>query len=310
MRLSGHGLRRPGRPAAVVLGAIVTALVWAPGGLHLQQRASAGTPAPARVAVLVLENRSYGQVIGNPSAPYLNALARRYALATGYYALAHPSLPNYLALMTGSTGRVRLDCTRCRVDRPSLLGQLDATGVSWRAYFQALPHDRLRVARAGTYTPHLNPLVYLSDVRDSATDAGRISPFTRLGHDLAHRALPRFSWIAPDTAHDGHSSLLSAADRYAAHLVPELIRAVGPHGVVYVTWDEGARVDHAGRGGAPGGGRVALIAAGPMARRHARTAVPADHYALLRTIEATYGLRALGRAAAPGTPLLTSLLRR
>src|SRR5467141_2447110 len=53
---------------------------------------------PSHVVVIVMENKEYGDVIGQPSAPYINGLARRYALATNFYAVSHPSLPNYLAL--------------------------------------------------------------------------------------------------------------------------------------------------------------------------------------------------------------------
>src|SRR4051794_6133518 len=99
------------RLGAVVSLAIVLAVVAAgvalPDGrppLRSVPAAGAGFTHPSRVAVLVLENRSYGQVIGNRDAPYLNRLAARNALATHYYALAHPSLPNYIALTSGSTG--------------------------------------------------------------------------------------------------------------------------------------------------------------------------------------------------------------
>src|SRR5438874_1494203 len=77
------------------------------------------TPAPTatvpRIAVVVMENREYDRVVGNPAAPYVNGLARRYALATASFAISHPSLPNYLALTGGSTFGVASDCTGCHV---------------------------------------------------------------------------------------------------------------------------------------------------------------------------------------------------
>lgn len=109
--------------------------------------------------------------------------------------------------------------------------------------------------------------------------------------------------------HDGHSSPLRAADRFASRLLPRILRALGPHGVLFVTWDEGARGDWRGIDGMRGGGHVALIAAGGDARRGATTSTPANHYALLRTIEAAFGLPPLGHAADLGTPLLGGLLK-
>jgi hypothetical protein len=91
--------------------------------------------------------------------------------------------------------------------------------------------------------------------------------------------------------------------------VPEVLRALGPRGVLYLTWDEGAASDSAGVAGTTGGGHVVLIAAGGGARRGVTSAVPANHYALLRTIERGFGLAPLGQAGAPGTPLLTNLLQ-
>jgi hypothetical protein len=80
----------------------------------------AGFPHPTRVALLVLENRSYSEVIDSGDAPFLNRLAHRYALATRYYALTHPSLPNYVALTTGGTGGITTDCSNCDTSvRPS-----------------------------------------------------------------------------------------------------------------------------------------------------------------------------------------------
>src|SRR5205823_6038167 len=105
----------------------------------------------ARVAVLVLENRSYEQVIGSPDAPYLNALARRHALATRYYAIGHPSLPNYVALLGGSTFDISSDCNLCDIAARSLVAQLDAAGISWKAYFEDLTSGaRPGFARAST----------------------------------------------------------------------------------------------------------------------------------------------------------------
>jgi len=262
---------------------------------------------PSRVAVLVLENRSYDEVIGNPQAPYLNGLARRYALATDYFAIGHPSLPNYIALIGGSTYEIRSDCNGCDVEARSLVGQLDAAGLSWKAYFEDLTSNRRPGPETTAYTPHYNPFVYYEGIRSSALGRSRVVDFDELRSDLRRSTLPRFSWIAPGVRHDGHSSSLRAADRFASRLVPQILRALGPKGVLFVTWDEGARRDWSGIGGTRGGGRVALIAAGGDARRGTTTSTPANHYALLHTVETSLDLPSLGHAA--DAPLLSGLLR-
>jgi hypothetical protein len=262
---------------------------------------------PSRVAVLVLENRSYGEVIGNPEAPYLNGLAGRYALATDYFAIGHPSLPNYIALIGGSTYEIRSDCNGCDVEARSLVGQLDAAGLSWKAYFEDLTSNRRPGPGTTAYTPHYNPFVYYEGIRSSALGRSRVVDFDELRSDLRRRSLPRFSWIAPGVRHDGHSSSLRAADRFASRLVPQILRALGPEGVLFVTWDEGARRDWSGVDGTRGGGHVALIAAGGDARRGTTASTPANHYALLHTVETALDLPSLGHAA--DAPLLSGLLR-
>ena len=141
---------------AAALIAVTTALVVAGAA----RPASPPFDRPSRIAVLVLENRSYDEVVGNPAAPYLNGLARRYALATSYYAIGHPSLPNYIALLGGSTFEIHRDCNGCDVEAHSLVGQLDAARLSWKAYFEDLTSNRRPGPRTAAYTPHYNPFVY------------------------------------------------------------------------------------------------------------------------------------------------------
>jgi hypothetical protein len=264
-------------------------------------------PRPARVAVMVLENRSYEQVIGSARAPYINRLARRNALATSYYAVAHPSLPNYIALTGGSMFGITGDCSVCDVAGRNIVQQLDTTGRSWKAYFEDLGSRRRPGPVTKRYNPHYNPFVYYEAVRGVDSNRDRVVGFQALRRDLRGGTVPDFAWIAPGVRHDGHNSSLHAADRYASHLVPQVLKALGPSGVLYLTWDEGTRHDVRGLKG-PGGGRIALIAAGGAARAHARTAVPANHYALLRTLERGFGLPPLRNAGRRSTPVLRGLL--
>jgi len=95
-------------------------------------------PAPgrtaARVIVVVEENHSIGQIIGSPQAPFLNRLAAKGVLLTSDFAITHPSLPNYIAMVSGDTQGITSDCGGCNVDAPNLADQLDAAGISWKAY--------------------------------------------------------------------------------------------------------------------------------------------------------------------------------
>jgi acid phosphatase len=275
-----------------VLSWLIIALLLSPGLGHAP--AHGKTSAHARVAIIVLENRSYEQIIGNPSAPYLNSLARTGTLATHYYAVTHPSLPNYVALTTGQLGRVKGNCARCLAPRKNLVKQMERAGVSWRAYYENLPDDvSAPFAKHALYNRHYNPFAYMEGL-DRGLPA-RLANFRALMHDLHRHSLPEFSVISPNVVHDGHNARLAQVDRYTARLVPRVLRALGPRGVLYILWDEGSPKDRAGLGG-PGGGHVPLIALGPGARARTRIGRRLNHYSLLRTVQHHFGLRPLGAA--------------
>jgi phospholipase C len=290
--------------ARLLLPALVAAC------LALGPIGAAAKPKPpppfSRVVVLVMENKDYGQVIGSADAPYTGSLARSYALATGYYGVRHPSLPNYLALVGGSTFGITNDCTDCTVHGPSLVDELERRRISWRAYMEGMPSPCFGGATAGGYAKKHDPFLYFDGVAGNPQRCAKVVPMTRLDGDLRARRLPRFVWITPDLCHDTHDCDVRTGDRFLAGLVPRLLRALGQRGVLFLTWDEG--VGAAGCCGHPGGGRVPTIVAGPAARRGARSGVPFDHYSLLRTIEDGFGLRRLGASASarPLTPLLRS----
>jgi hypothetical protein len=263
---------------------------------------AARSPHFSKVAVVFLENRSYHEIIGNPAAPYLNRLARNYALETHYFAVAHPSLPNYLALLTGSTLGVRKDCNSCDYNAVTLPNQLTGAGIPWKAYFEGSPSPGFEGRKAGDYTKHYNPFAYSERITDSSVNEN-VRSFGALHSALRNADLPRFSWIAPDLLHDGHNGSVRASDSFAAGLVPRVLRALGPRGVLFLTWDEAH-----GRTG-PAGGRVAMVAAGGGVRRHALMTRRVTHYSLLATLEAGLGLPRLGHSGDPQTPLLTPLLK-
>ena len=257
--------------------------------------------------VVVLENKACGDVVGSPDAPYLNRLARRYAFASRSYALTHPSLPNYLGLTGGSTFGISSDCTDCPVRARNLVDQLERAHVSWKAYMEGLPRPCFRGAESGRYVKRHDPFLYYVDVASSPSRCRRVVPLTQLDRDIARHALPRFVWITPDLCHDMHDCPVSDGDRFLARLVPRLLRAVGAHGAVFLTWDEG--VGGAGCCGRAAGGNVATIVAGSAARPGGRSGLAYDHYSLLRTIEDAFDLPHLRGAACPCAPALSALLR-
>ena len=263
--------------------------------------------APAHVALIVMENEEYGDVIGSRSAPYINGLARSYSLANGMYAIGHPSLPNYLALTGGSTFGVSSDCTDCTVHATSIVDQLERAHLSWKAYMENLPQPCFAGPDAGEYAKKHDPFAYYTRVTDNPARCARIVPLSQLSADERASALPSFVWITPNLCHDMHDCDVATGDRFLSALVPQLLSALGPRGLLFLTWDEGSSDDGCCR--LASGGHVVTIVAGAQARRGAVINAPSDHYSVLQTIEDLLGLPRLRGAACVCTPSLEPLLR-
>jgi hypothetical protein len=261
----------------------------------------------SHVVVIVMENAEYGEVIGSIAAPYVNGLARRYALATNSFAITHPSLPNYLALTSGSTQGISSDCTDCQAPGSNIVDQLEAAGISWGAYLEDMPAPCFGGAGAGGYAKKHNPFIYYNDIASSPSRCRKLVGFGQLASALRSGSLPTYVWISPNLCDDGHDCGVAAGDRFLARTVPALLRELGPHGFLLLTWDEG--VSDRGCCGVARGGRIATILAGPDVRRGAREPRPVDHYGALATIEQALGLAPLGGAADPRSGRLTKLFR-
>lgn len=129
---------------AIVAGAVLATATPMTGanasvGFGEQAQRRAIVPAFSHVFVVVLENKELDRVRNGGSASYLNGLSAEYGLATEYYGVTHPSLPNYLATLGGDTFGVTVNCLDCYQSAPSLPDQLEAQGRTWKAYFESMP---------------------------------------------------------------------------------------------------------------------------------------------------------------------------
>src|ERR1035437_8780021 len=101
----------------------------------------------------VMENHGYDEIIGSADAPFINQLAARYGVAANYVSVAHPSLPNYLALTGGDTFGVTTDCTDCFQQAPNLaVDRVAPSARARRAYPGSTPSPGL--PRLLPATPH------------------------------------------------------------------------------------------------------------------------------------------------------------
>jgi hypothetical protein len=265
-------------------------------------------PGPAlHIAVIVMENEEYGSIIGSRATPFINRLAHQGALVREMFAISHPSLPNYLALTMGSTFGISSDCTDCNVRARGLADQLDGAHISWRAYEEGMPRPCFLGSDAGDYAKKHDPFAYDLGLTASRTACDRIVPIDRLASDEHRGTLPAFSFITPNLCHDMHDCPPATGDRFLSQIVPGLLRALGPRGLLILTWDEGTSDDGCCRLAA--GGHIATVLAGGAVRAGARLATPTDTYSILQTVEDLLGVPRLRGAACACTPSLAPLLR-
>jgi hypothetical protein len=234
------------------------------------------------IVLIVMENHEYGSIIGSRSAPYINkTLVRDGFLATNYSAVFHPSLPNYLALTSGSNDGCTSDaCPRRSIAADNVFNQL---GPDWRAYAQSMPSPCYR-GNSGRYAVRHNPPPYYTDL--ASTCPSQNVPFSALATDLSNGSLPAFSFVTPNLCSDMHDCTVSMGDHFLAANVPQLLDAGA---VVIVVWDEGTT----DKGG---GGHVACIVDGPGVAKGSKDATAYTHYSLLAGIEDALGLPRLAHA--------------
>jgi hypothetical protein len=239
-------------------------------------------PEPAHTVVVVMENHSYAEIMGNPAAPFINTLAGHGALFTRSHAITHPSQPNYLALFSGGTQGITDDSCPHQFTAPNLAADLRTAGKSFAGYAEDLPGPGSPVCSAGEYARKHAPWTDFSNVPGSSS-----LPFTSFPADFTR--LPTVSFVIPDLCHDMHDCSIAVGDAWLrAHIGGYAGWATRHHSLLIVTWDEndGSQGNH-----------IVTIFAGQQVRP-GRYAEPLTHYSVLATIEAAYTLPRDGQAAA------------
>lgn len=250
--------------------------------------AAPAVPAFSHVIVVVFENHEANAVFGTGEAPTFDALAKRYAMIDDYQAITHPSLPNYLALVSGSTQGITDNCTDCRAPGRSIADTLDAAKKTWKTYAEGIPRPGFTGATSGRYVKKHNPFLYFPSVASNKARSARIVGLPQLATDVRSNQLPTFSLVVPDMCNNMHDCSVRTGDTWLKReIVPLLSSPALSRSVVFVTFDEGSS-------DLGGGGRVAALALGPLVKRGAHATAPTTHYGLLKTIEVGLELPFLG----------------
>jgi phospholipase C len=264
------------------------------------------------ILIVIFENKEFGTVVDNYHMPYFNKLAKSYTLLTQYYAVTHPSLPNYIALIGGDTLGITFDCTSCAAPNhaQSLPDLIEASGRTWKTYQEDMPSPCFTGAEAGKYAMKHNPFIYFMPIRLDVKRCDQdIVPFTQLSYDISTGALPNFMFVTPNLCNDAHDCAVDVADAWLQNFMGQIMPPLDQEGKPYlivITWDEG-QGNHSCCGlPASAGGRIATILVSPQAKNGFQDATPYSHYSLLKTIEAAWGLPYLVHAADAQTSLITA----
>jgi hypothetical protein len=236
------------------------------------------------VVWIVMENHSYSQIIGSSDAPYLNTLAGQAGLATNFYAEGHPSLPNYIAMTSGSTQGITDDNPPADhpLDVPSIFSLLP--GGKSRSLEESMPAN-CGQTDSGNYAVRHNPHAY----------------YTNLGGDCAQYNVPlanppdvsaRFTFVTPNLINDMHDGTVADGDSWLSMFVPKLLASAqyrAGRGAVFITWDEDNRLS---------GNHVPTLVIAPSVVPGIQVSARLDHYSMLRATQEMLKLTPLlGNAA-------------
>lgn len=261
-------------------------------------------PAFKHIFTIVMENTSYDTIAQSPDAPYMHSLAGTYGLATSYYGVTHPSLPNYLALIGGDTFGITSDCTACTVDAPNLVDQLEATGHSWKAYLESMPSACFLGNSDPLYKQKHNPFIYFDNIRTSPARCAQLVPLTQLTADLASGQVPDYVWITPNMCNSLHDCAIKTGDDWLRAWVEPILASPAwrDQGVLFITFDESDQNNSGGCCQYGMGGQVVTLVISPLGRPAYRSPRPYSHYSLLRTIEAAWGMPPLANSGCACSP--------
>ena len=236
---------------------------------------ASSVPRFAHVVVVVEENRSYAEVIGRSSAPYLNSLAAGGALFTQSYAVAHPSEPNYLALFSGSTHGLSSDVCPQTYTTQNLGSELIHAGLSFAGYSESMPSTGYTGCTSGGYARKHNPWVDFPSTVPAA-DNRTLGAFP-----ANYSSLPTVSFVIPNEYDNMHSGSVAAGDSWLkAHLASYAQWAKTHNSLLIVTWDEDdTSADN----------HIPTIFYG-QAVKIGRYSQRLTHYGVLHTLQDAYGL--------------------
>jgi hypothetical protein len=267
-----------------------------PGTFTTLSSGGASVPTPDHVVILILENRSYSQIIGSSAAPRINALANdpNSALFTQSYGIEHPSQPNYLDFYSGSNQGVTDNNIPAGIPftTPNLGRSLINASRSFITYSEDLPSVGYNGATSGAYVRKHNPVTNWMGTGTNQVPATTNQPFTAFPSSTNYASLPTVCYVVPNLNNDMHDGSITTGDNWMYNNLNNYIQWAKTHNSLFIlTFDE----DNGSEGN-----RVVTIFTGPMVAG-GQYSGHIDHFNVLRTIEDMYKLPYAGNASSPIT---------
>ena len=249
----------------------------------------------SKIMVVVLENTDYDDAI---EQPFLASLIKRGVLLTNFTAEAHPSQPNYIALISGSTFGVTSDAN-VDVDQRHIGDLLEAKGLQWKVYAEGYPGSCFLGALSGSYVRKHVPFLSFKNVQDDQNRCARIVNASEMVADVRDRKLPDFSLLVPDLNDDGHDTGVAYADGWLSGRIGLLLDdpAFTNGLLLIVTFDESRHT-------ILGKNHVATILIGDAVKAGTRLGDQYSHYSILRLVEDRFRLGTLGQNDAKAAPIV------
>jgi phospholipase C len=243
-------------------------------------QAAATVPAFDHIVLVMFENKATSQITAS-SAPYFRSLAAQGADFTQSYAITHPSQPNYIALLSGSTQGVTSDSCPKTFGVTNLAAQVIGSGRTFKGYSESMPSAGYTGCSSGNYQRKHNSWVDFNNVPAA-------SNLTYASFPADYASLPTVSFVTPNMCSDMHDCSIGTGNTWLqSHLDAYAQWAKTHNSLLIVTFDEdnSLSLNHI---------YTTFVGA------HVKTGSYAEkitHYTVLRTIEASYGLTAIGGAA-------------
>ncbi|MEO8217095.1 MAG: alkaline phosphatase family protein [Acidobacteriota bacterium] len=241
-------------------------------------------PSFKRIFIVILENEDAGKALDQP---FLKQLAGQGVSFSNFYAVAHPSQPNYMALVSGTTDGIHGDLT-VTVDRPHLGDLLEAHGRTWKSYAEDYPGGCNLSPRIDHYVRRHEPFLNFRNVQNNPARCANVVGASHLLTDVEAGTLPDFALYIPNNLHNGHDLGIASADRFLAGTFGPLLSdpRFTTDTLFIVTFDESeAHSDQ---------NRIYTVFWGDSVRRGTVADTVYTHYDLLRTIEEAFHLGTLG----------------